>query len=107
MTFTKKVFTYLGFCPSKESAQHFRVNNTVAKDARKWKHRGTVTFIGMLLIFVGFMPFFLEDSSVSGVTDAILLHGRLGKTSIILGVILIIFGAIIPKTITKLGFEGV
>jgi hypothetical protein len=61
----------------------------------------------MLLIFAGFMPFFLEDSSVSGVTDAILLHGRLGKTSIILGVILIIFGAIIPKTVTKLGFKGV
>jgi hypothetical protein len=108
MTFTRKIFTYLGFCPGKESAEHFRLkNNSFTQNARKWKPRGIVTSIGVLLIFAGLMPFYLEDSSVIGVTDSMILHGRLGLTSFILGAILIIFGAIIPKIITILGIEGV
>jgi hypothetical protein len=47
------------------------------------------------------MPFYLEDSSIAGVTDTIILHGRLGLASFILGAILIIFGAIISRIMKK------
>ena len=35
MTFMKKLLTYLGFCPSKESAQDFRVRNNTLTLKRK------------------------------------------------------------------------
>ncbi len=38
MTFLNKVLTYLGFCPSKESAQGFRVrNNTLTLKQKKYR----------------------------------------------------------------------
>jgi Mg2+/Co2+ transporter CorB len=108
MTFTNKILVFLGFCPSKESAQRFSVkNNSLTTNANKWKSKDLFTPLGVLLIFAGLMPFYLEDSSITGVTDTIILHGRLGLASFILGVILIIFGAIIPKIIIKLGNEDV
>lgn len=108
MTFTKKFFIYLGFCPSKESAKHFRLkSNSFTKNVRKWKPKGVVMFIGVLLIFTGLIPFYVEDSSFAGVTDTIIFHGKLGLTSFILGAILVILGAVIPKIIIKLGIEGV
>ena len=103
MILSKKLLTYLGFCPSKESAKRFKTkNNTLTARVYNWKPRGLVTFIGVLLIFAGLMPFFIEDSSVAGVTDTLILHCGLGLASFILGAILIIFGAIIPRIITKL-----
>jgi hypothetical protein len=102
MTFTNKLLIYLGFCPSKESAQRFRIrNDTLTTNAHRWKSRDLFTPLGVLLIFVGLMPFYLEDSSIVGVTDTIILHGRLGLASFILGAILIIFGAIIPRIMKK------
>jgi uncharacterized membrane protein len=35
MTFVNKILTYLGFCPSKESAQDFRVRNNTLTLKRK------------------------------------------------------------------------
>jgi hypothetical protein len=109
MMLRRIIFTYLGFCPSKDSDQSFRIKNN-ASTARLhiWKPRSRMMmFIGVLLIFAGLMPFFLEDSSIAGVTDSIILHCRLGLASFILGVVLIILGAIIPLIITKLNFGGV
>ena len=38
MTFLNKVLTYLGFCPSKESAQGFRVrNNTLTLKQKEYR----------------------------------------------------------------------
>jgi len=104
MMLMNKVLTYLGFCPSKKSAQRFKVrNNTLNVREQNWKPRDKMmTFIGVLLIFAGMIPFYIEDTSIAGVTDTIILHGRLGLASFILGAILIIFGAIIPRIITKL-----
>ena len=108
MTFTNKILVYLGFCPSKESAQRFSVrNDTFTPNTHKWKSRDLITPLGVLLIFAGLMPFYLEDTSIVGVTDTIILHSRLGLASFILGAILFIFGAIIPKIIIKLRNEDV
>ena len=108
MIFTKKIFIYLGFCPGKESAKYFGVKKySYTENIQKWKHRSSMTFVGLLLIFTGFMPFFFEDSSVAGVTDAIILHGRLGFTSIILGLIIIIFLAVVPRILKILEIKGV
>jgi hypothetical protein len=104
----KKIFIYLGFCPGKESAKHFRVkNNSYTQNIRKLKHKSRMMFIGALLIFTGFMPFFFEDSSVTGITDAIILHGRLGLTSIILGLIIIISVIATPRILKILEIKGV
>lgn len=46
MTFIKKLLTYLGFCPSKESAQRFRVrNNTITL-------KQSVVVVGFVLILI-------------------------------------------------------
>jgi len=46
MTFLNKLLTYLGFCPSKESAQGFRVrNNTITLEQ-------SVVGVGFILIFI-------------------------------------------------------
>ncbi len=38
MTFINNLLTYLGFCPSKESAQHFRVrNNTISLKQKEYR----------------------------------------------------------------------
>ena len=108
MILTKKIFIYLGFCPGKESAKYFGVKKySYTENIRKLKHKSSMMFVGVLLIFMGFMPFFFEDSSVIGVTDAIILHGRLGLTSIILGLILIISGVVVPRIFKILEIKGV
>ena len=39
MTFMNKLLTYLGFCPSKESAQRFRVrNNTITLKQKEYRN---------------------------------------------------------------------
>ena len=39
MTFMNKLLTYLGFCPSKESAQDFRVrNNTITLKQKEYRN---------------------------------------------------------------------
>jgi len=39
MTFINNLLTYLGFCPSKESAQHFRVrNNTITLKQKEYRN---------------------------------------------------------------------
>ena len=46
MTFMNKLLTYLGFCPSKESAQRFRMrNNTIALEQ-------SVVGVGFILILI-------------------------------------------------------
>ena len=103
MTYTNKLLTYLGFCPSKESAQGFITkNNPLSERTKKWKTNEMMTFTGVFLFFVGMTPYYFEDTSITGVTDTIILHGKLGFACFILGAILIIFGTIIPRIITKL-----
>jgi hypothetical protein len=50
MTFMNKLLTYLGFCPSKESAQDFRVrNNTLTLKRKEYRDAiisGVVVAIG-------------------------------------------------------------
>ena len=107
MTFTSKIYAYLGFCPSQESAKHFKIkNNESTTLTYKWKPREMMTYIGVLLIFFGIIPYYFEDTSITGITDTIILHGRIGLASFILGVILIIFGAIIPRITNKIKSLG-
>jgi len=108
MTYTNKLLTYLGFCPTKESAQRFKIKNTTINErTQNWKPREILSITGVLLIFVSMIPYYFEDTSITGVTDTIILHGKLGLASFILGTILIIFGAIIPRIITKTRNMGV
>ncbi len=55
MTLMNKVLTYLGFCPSKESAQDFRVrNNTLTLKQKKYRHaiiRGIGGGIGSTILW--------------------------------------------------------
>ena len=46
MTFTNEVLTYLGFCPSKESAQDFRVRNNTLTLKRKEYREAIIGGIG-------------------------------------------------------------
>jgi hypothetical protein len=103
-----KIFAYLGFCPSKESAQNFNANNVFESREQKWKPYYTLmTYTGALLLFTGIVPFYFEDTSISGVTDTILLHGKIGVTSFLLGVILLISGSIVPRILIKMRKLGV
>ena len=107
MMFMRKVLTYLGFCPSQESAKHFTKRSTEPTTLTyKWKPREMMTYIGVLLVFFGIIPYYFEDTSITGITDTIILHGRIGLASFILGVILIIFGAIIPRITNKIKSLG-
>ena len=108
MTFTSKILTYLGFCPSKESAQNFDANNFFESREQKWKpYYSLMTYMGVLLLFTGLVPFYFEDTSISGVTDTILLHGKIGATSFIFGLILFISGSIVPRILVKMRKLGV
>jgi len=60
MTFMKKLLTYLGFCPSKESAQRFRArNNTITLKQKEYRNAiiggicGGLTVIIILYIILG------------------------------------------------------
>ena len=54
MTFVNKVLTYLGFCPSKESAQGFRISNNTLTLKRKEYRNAIISGIsvGVLGTFV-------------------------------------------------------
>jgi len=94
-----KILTYLGFCPGKESAQNFDINtNTIEEKNQKWRpYRRFLSYTGVLLVLTGLVPFFFEDTSITGVTETILLHGRIGVTCFLLGISLIFFGILYPK----------
>jgi len=94
-----KILTYLGFCPGKESAQNFETNtNTIEEKNQKWRpYRKFLSYTGVLLVFTGLVPFFFEDTSITGVTETILLHGKIGITCFLLGISLIIYGILYPK----------
>jgi hypothetical protein len=53
------------------------------------------------------IPYYFDDTSITGVTETIILRGRLGLTSFILGLMLIIFGAIIPRIMRRIRMIGV
>ena len=92
-----KILSYLGFCPSKESAKSFKTKNEVKNPRHKWKtYYPFLNYTGILLIFTGMVPSFFEDTSLTGVTDTIILHGKIGAALFLIGLTLIIFCGIIP-----------
>jgi hypothetical protein len=94
--FKNILLTFLGFCPGKESAQGFRKrNNKIISRFQKLKPKDRMK-IGVILIFVGLVPYFFIDTSITGVTDIIRLYCSLGLASFTIGVILIISSLIIP-----------
>ncbi len=54
MTFMNQVLSYLGFCPSKDSAQDFRVrNNTITLKQKEYRNviiRGIGSGVGLTII---------------------------------------------------------
>ena len=50
MTFTNEVLTYLGFCPTKESAQRFRVRNNTLTLKQKEYRKAIIRGIGSGLV---------------------------------------------------------
>jgi len=102
------MLTYLGFCPSQESAKHFKIKKSKSTEhPSDWKPRELMTYIGLLLSFVGIIPYYFEDTSITGITDTIILHGRIGFASFIIGITLIILGAIIPRILKTIRTVGV
>jgi len=106
MTFMKKLLTYLGFCPSKESAQRFRIrNNTITL-------KQSVVGVGFILIFILLVN--ASNIYASAVTvDTILILFSLIVLSVILAIVMV--GGLIfyarefghdPWTLAKLSFPG-
>ena len=93
----EKIFSYLGFCPSKESAKSYKTKNKVETPRYKLKtYYPFLNYTGILLIFTGMAPSFFEDTSITGVTDTIILHGKIGAALFLIGFTLITFCGIIP-----------
>jgi len=53
--------------------------------------------LGGLLIIGGLMPFFMMDTSVTGVTGMIRLSLSAGILSVLFGFGVILFGAVVPR----------
>ena len=53
--------------------------------------------LGGLLILAGLMPFFMMDSTVTGVTSLIRLTLSAGILSVLFGFGVILFGVIVPR----------
>jgi hypothetical protein len=105
----QKILTCLGFCPSKESAKNFGGKNMyIESNSNKWKpYRRFLSYTGVLLVFTGLAPFYFEDTSVTGVTDTIILHSRIGVTCFLLGITLICIGVLFPRIADMLRKTGV
>jgi len=82
MTFMNKLLTYLGFCPSKESAQDFRVrNNTITL-------KQGVVGVGFSLIFI--LLVYASNIYTSALTvDTILRLFSLTVFSLILAIVMV------------------
>jgi len=50
MTFINKLLTFLGFCPSKESAQRFRVRNNTITSKQKEYGNAIISGIGVAMV---------------------------------------------------------
>ena len=98
-----KLLVFLGFCPSRESAKNFKIKKSESTELEtRWKPNKMMTYLGVIPSIFGCIPYYFEDTSISGVTDTIILHGKIGAASFVLGLILIVFGNIIPRTITMI-----
>ena len=108
MTFMNKILIYLGFCPSQESAKHFKTSKVLESREQNWKpYYKFMTYSGVILFFTGLIPFYFEDTSISGVTDTIILHGKIGVICFLFGVIIIISCSIVPRIHVKIRKLGV
>jgi hypothetical protein len=69
-----------------------------------WGSREVAAIVlGGALILVGLMPFFMMDTSVTGVTGVVRLALSAGIMGVVFGVGIILFGAVVPKVRTILG----
>ena len=57
----------------------------------------TAIALGGLLILGGLMPFFMMDTSVTGITGMIRLSLSAGILSVLFGFGIILFGAVVPR----------
>jgi len=57
----------------------------------------TSVALGGLLILAGLMPFFMMDTSVTGITGMIRLSLSAGILSVVFGFGIILFGAVVPR----------
>jgi len=59
--------------------------------------------LGGFLILVGLMPFFLMDTSVTGVTGLVRLCLSAGVLSVLFGSGIVLFGVVVPRVRVFLG----
>ena len=94
----KEVDIDIDFCPSCGAEKgrkqiEYRIGQGV-----NWQNKEVVlSLFGGIMIIAGMIPFFLENTAVSGITNIIRMRLGVGIVVFALGAMMIVFGVIIPR----------
>ena len=86
----------MDFCPScgvERGSNQVTYRKVSEMNPREW----TSVALGGLLIIAGLMPFFMMDTSVTGITGMIRLSLSAGILSVLFGFGAILFGVLVPR----------
>jgi len=92
----RKLDAGMDFCPScgaERGSKQVTYRKVSEMNPREWAS----VALGGLLIIGGLMPFFMMDTSVTGVTGMIRLSLSAGILSVLFGFGVILFGAVVPR----------
>ena len=92
----RKLEAGMDFCPScgvERGSNQVKYRKVSEMSPREW----TSVALGGLLILAGLMPFFMMDTSLTGVTGMIRLSLSAGILSVLFGFGIILFGAVVPR----------
>lgn len=91
----------MDFCPScgtERGSNKIAYRKVSEMSPREWAS----VALGGLLIIAGLMPFFMMDTSVTGVTGLIRLSLSAGILSVLFGFGVILYGVVVPRVRTFL-----
>ena len=86
----------MDFCPScgtmkgKSKIEYRKVSEISSREL-------AAVILGGLLILGGLMPFFMMDTSITGVTGMVRLSLSAGILSVLFGFSIVLFGAVVPR----------
>ena len=94
----KEVNNDIDFCPyCGANKGRKKIEYRIAQGIN-WQYKEVMlSLFGGFMIIAGMMPFFLENTAISGVTSIIRLRLGVGIVVFALGAMMIIFGVIIPR----------
>jgi len=85
------------FCPSCGTERGSKVVYVKGTGSDLSSSEAAFILIGGLLIVAGMMPFFMIDTSMTGVTSAIRLYTTAGIVGVVAGLVMILLGAVVPR----------